>query len=798
MSSHRQSRSDTLVASSTPDASSEVSQVLGSMVASSERRLLAGRYELLGLVGEGGMGTVYRARDLQIDDEVALKVLRRDVVESPEVLARFRRELKLARRVTSRNVARSHDIGEDGEIHFLTMEYIDGEPLSKQLGRRMALPCKRVIEIARGICRGLEAAHAVGVVHCDLKPENILIDRDDRVVITDFGIARGLFDAGVRRTMGGVLGTPAYMAPEQVEGSRNLTPRADIYALGVMLYELFTGELPWKGDSVFAIAAMRLNQPPPDPRLVRPELPEALARLVLRCLARQPADRYASATELDVALGSLCLDDVPSAPAVARATVMSPAAREATPTGKAVAVLPFRSLGSADDMYLVDGLTEDLIDQLSMTPGLKVRPRGAVMHLRGQDRDAQEVGRELGVQVVVEGSLRRAGDTLRVSTRLISVSDGFQLWAKRYDCKAADVLSLSDEVALAIAEALTVAPQAAAPRAAPTDPRALDAYFRGRFEYHKFDTEALTRAVSHLEEAKALAPDDPMILAGYALACTRHWFLGMPGRSEQARAAAERAYALAPQRAEPLIALASYSFFAGNVEQAVRHLRQAISLNAQIPDAHDLLGKILVETGPLSRGIEHLERSARLDPTFRATSSPNVARALSLLGNHARADEILRDLLREDPSRGGAWLQFSRQVAWRGDLIKARELLAATMEGIQQPFSQAILRNLLGEPVEGDPMHLLNPLFNSPTATWRSKALYQQGRCEFALGRRDHEAALEALSDAVDVGLIDQLWLDRCPIFLPLVTQPRFQQLRAVVADRARRIREAAGETAAG
>jgi serine/threonine-protein kinase len=217
------------------------------------RHVFAGRYEILGLVGSGGMGTVYRARDSELDEVVALKLLRREVMDQSGMLDRFRQEVKLARRVTHRNVARTYDIGESEGDKFLTMEFVDGEALSARLMRDGALPLDAVMAVADGICAGLQAAHAAGIVHRDLKPDNVLLARDGRVVLTDFGIARALFDAGRAATMGLALGTPAYMAPEQVEGASDLDERADVYALGAMLYECVTGERAWSGESIWAI-----------------------------------------------------------------------------------------------------------------------------------------------------------------------------------------------------------------------------------------------------------------------------------------------------------------------------------------------------------------------------------------------------------------------------------------------------------------------------------------------------------------------------------------------------------------
>lgn len=260
-------------------------------------QLIAGRYQILSLLGEGGMGFVYRARDTVLDEVVALKVLRHDLIATPELIERFKREVKLARRVTHPNVARMFDIGDHGGSSFLTMEFIDGEPLNDVLHKSGRLPDARVIGLCADICEGLAAAHRAGVVHRDLKPDNVMLSRDGRVLITDFGIARDPV-ATPKGTLGAIVGTPAYMAPEQVEARPDIDFRADIYALGVMLFEMFTGELPWKGTSALTIAAARLYAPAPDPRNVRTDLPPKIASLILRCLARKPEDRWSDVLEV--------------------------------------------------------------------------------------------------------------------------------------------------------------------------------------------------------------------------------------------------------------------------------------------------------------------------------------------------------------------------------------------------------------------------------------------------------------------------------------------------------------------
>jgi len=571
--------------------------------------VLAGRYELLGLVGTGGMGSVYRARDLELDEVVALKVLRRELVNTPEMLARFRQEVKLARRVTHLNVARTFDIGEHHGEKFLTMEYIDGTSLAELLYEREELfPLARVVDIGLAICAGLDAAHRAGVVHRDLKPDNVLVTKEDRVAITDFGIARAVLSAHV--TMGAPVGTPAYMAPEQVEGL-SVDERADLYALGEILYELLTGVTAWSGESIFQVAAQRLLKPPPDPRTHRATVPAGAAQIVMRCMARNPEERYGSASDVAAALSTLTIPLTTNTPAralkpPAAARVSMPGLLETPPGDKKVAVLPFQNGGRPEDDYLASGLTEDLIDTLSVTDGIRVRPLGAVINARTHSLDSREVGRELGVQVVVEGSLRRTPDGLRVTARIVSVGDGFQLWASRFERPESDFLKVGDEIACAISRALTV-DRPEANRQTLEDPIAYDLYLRARHELHRYSPETTQRAIELYKQALERRPDDAVILSGYAIARLKEFMYSDGNVSpDLTRLAAERAMALAPDLPETRLATGCVAFAFGETERGAREIREAVRTGRRLADAHDMFGRIAVEVDRIDSAIEHL------------------------------------------------------------------------------------------------------------------------------------------------------------------------------------------------
>ena len=751
--------------------------------------LIGGRYQILSLAGAGSMGSVYRARDTELGEEVALKFLRSDLVQAPDMLERFRREVRLARRVSHRNVARVFDIGEHGRDRYLTMAFIEGEPLRALLQRSRPLPIARTLAIADEVCQGLAAAHAVGVIHRDLKPDNIMVASDGHIAITDFGIARSAPIAGENptATVGTSLGTPAYMAPEQVEGASDIDERADLYAVGVMLFEMLTGELPFTGGSPITVAAARLDRPPPDPRTVRASLDPRLAALILRCMARAPADRFASAAELGAALTQLAAVSPGDTGSAREPRPVPPAAIATVASDKTVAVLPFRNDGGGDDAYLADGLTEDLIDTLSTARGLRVRPRSATVRFASSDRDARTIGRELDVQVIVDGSVRRRGDMLRITARLVSVAEGFQLWARRFDRPAGDALVVADEVADAVARALTVAP-VAHNRQAPTDPAAIDFYLRGRAELRDFGEGAMRRAVGLLEEAHARAPDDPTLLAALARAHGRSFFFAAESQSiDRALALATRAVNAAPGNGEALLALAQVCFARSDYAAAAEQIRAAIARAPLLAEAHELLGRMRLEIGPLEAGVTALERAIALDPLL-LTPRLELARAMGLRGDFATARQLVASAPSGDISARGPFI--ARLLGWSGDvagwssLLPPRSVLPGTSNIIDD-----VIDMLLGGHID----RAIEARFDGLAGAARSarfKILMLQIAAEFAGQADDGDAAFERVSRAIDAGLIDVVWLDHCPPLARLRADPRFPALRARIEAVVRPIRD--------
>ncbi len=740
--------------------------------------LLAGRYRLLGLLGTGGMGAVYRAHDAELGEVVALKVLRRELADQAAVVDRFRREVTLARRVTHRNVARVYDIGQHGGERFITMEYVGGQSLAQRIAQRPP-SLASALAVADDIAAALGAAHAAGVVHRDLKPDNVLIADDGRVAVTDFGIARAAETSSGTNTLGAMLGTPAYMAPEQA-GGREADARADLYALGVVLFELTTGRRPFDGPSAFAVAASRLVAPPPDPRSLRPELPAEVSELTLRLLSRAPADRPASADEVRAAIARAREAIGAGARADERPSLVSPSPSH-TPqvpgaSDRTVAVLPFRNGGAAEHGYIADELTDDLIDGLSMSGALRVRPRGAVQRLAADERDPQAIGAELGVQVLVQGTVRRAGERLRITARATSVTDGFQLWAQRFERPLADVLDVSDEMVRAITEALAVKPSAAPSREAPSSPEAVELFLQGRREYRAFYPHAQVRAIELFQRALALSPDDPMVMAGLASSMGRAAHFGHAS-FDDAEAMAQRALARAPQLPDAHLALALARMWTRPAD-AMRALRPALALAPGLPEVQLLVGTLLSEAGS-DDGLRWLESAYALDP------------ALPLV-----LDELCRfHMQRRD--RAGALRYFDELLArperpvgpcvWRLPLayrdVERAQAVRRRLLAYADPFGQAIVEAMRLAIEDGSPEAFMAHL----TRGFRGfrDAFFALLEAEILASCGDLDGAAARVDEAVHGGIADITWVDGTAALDPLRGRPSFAEARATVAARA-------------
>jgi len=775
-------------------------------IARSERELAVGelfadRYEVQAKVGEGGMGAVYRVRDVKLEETVALKLL---TLEGDEAVARFVAEVRLARRVTHPNVARTHDFGERDGTRFLTMEYVDGTALDEILERRGALDPVKLTEIGAAVADGLGAAHAAGIVHRDLKPANVMIETTGRVVITDFGIAHMGGEAGTRQ----VVGTPHYMAPEQVV-SDPVDGRTDLYALGVVLFELATGTLPFEGTDAISLAAARLHQPPPDPRQ-RGAVSDALASLILRCLALDPADRPQTAAEVRQALVALVPSDAMAAtiqlpasaggfvppvsaggaagglPASAGGSTTTPRSLFApmAPKERALAVLPFVYRGAPDHDYLGEGMAEELIDVLCRTKGLKVLSLGATRRF-ADDRDPVAMAEQLGAGSVVDGTVQLAGDRVRLAARLVDAEDGEQRWADRFDGRFEDVFALQESMGRRLAEALRVELVATSQRHT-TDPRAVELYLLAR---KKMRVDLFTHpeeAVALLEESLQLAPGFGVAIAAHAMASVRAWWAreGDPdgARAQRAYESVQRAILHVPDLPETHQARAMLAVQDGAFREAAQALHRTLELAPTMTDAHQYLGALQTEAGHLREGRKRLELALELDPGLNGCHLA-LARVAALVDDREALARHVEALQQSDAANTiPVIVSRFRWASYLGDAATMAEQYRALLEldddaarRVGQLFSP-----LMGE---GDAQDVRAMLAAVPDwlSNARFVALLRQIATEVLLLLDDRDSAFVELERLAAGMLIDREWLERCTVFDRVRDDPRFVEAHRIV-----------------
>ncbi len=767
-------------------------------------QVFAGRYEIEKHIGEGGMGAVYRAHDREVDETIALKLLLGRSSHGSEVVERFRREVRLARRVTHRNVARTYDLGEHEGLRFLTMEYIRGESLRQVLHRKRQLTSGCASALAVEIFAGLSAAHEAGIVHRDLKPANILIERGGRVVITDFGIARAAKAEATLRT-GKLMGTPAYMSPEQVAGMP-VDHRADLYAGGLILYEMLTGKLPFTGENTIAMALARLTQEPRHPRDFAAALPDGLPEVILQMLARERDHRPMSATATAQLLVPYVDVDqnTTTAHALASLTINAPmtttTSTTTTPRGsvsgtgeRALAVLPFRYRGPESERFVAEALSDELIDLLSRTRGLKVSGSGATAKYAdtgGRDRDPRSIGQDLGVDVIVDGTVQLAGKRVRISARLEDVQSGFQLWSERFDGTLEDVFELQDKMGRRIAEALRVELSTIAHRGeAPAE--AIELYLRARKhmrQLRRFTDEE--NPVLLLERCLELAPGFKPAIAAYAIACLFAWFAPDARGTEweaRARESVERALTEAPELAESHYASAKYAVQIGDYRTAARSLSRALKIAPTFAEAHDYLGRLQCEAGRAKQGIDHIRLAQDLDPTL-LSGYFDVCRHLALRGDWDGYQRSMREFKRKLKASGSTApiLMELRVAGWRrdaGEITRCREEIKTLPNSMGNRAMMFLAVGLSDEEFPDEMLRYLDE--DRGKLNPRLETIMLQVTAEVMAFRGQLDDAMEYVTRAADNVLVDIDWYDSCPLLDPLRARPEFIANRAKVKARA-------------
>jgi serine/threonine-protein kinase len=587
-----------------------------------------GPYQVLGRIGRGGMGEVFRARDTRLDRDVAIKIMTEPAGSDTQRLARFEREVKAVAALSHPNILAIHDCGAVDGVPFAVMELLVGETLRQRLARG-AIAWRPAVELALGVAEGLAAAHAKGIVHRDLKPENLFLTHDDRPKILDFGLVRLLptvstsaetmsFDPD-RTVAGTVLGTVGYMSPEHVRG-READGRSDIFSFGCVLYEMVTGHRLFRRDTAAETQAAILRDPPPQLTSSGPAVPLELSHIVVRCLEKSPEARFQSAHDLAFAL-RLVMSNTPPATQIAVSTAVPRRKRRATLDS--LAVLPFAN-GAADPNvdYLSDGITEGLINQLSQIPRLRVMARSTAFRYKGRDVDPRAAGRELGVRGVVTGRVLQVAGRIAIHAELVDVSDGSQVWGEQYSREPSELFSLQQAISREIADTLrlrlTKDQKRRLEKCCCRDTEAYRLYLMGRHQWNKRTAEGIKKAIAQFQQA---IDRDPAFALAYAGLADSYGVLSAyadcsPQESMPiACRTAQKALELDPDLAEAHATLGyCHGVYEWDWPAAEAAFRRAIELNPGYANTYHWYAYLLAMLGRFDECFTMIRRAEELDP----------------------------------------------------------------------------------------------------------------------------------------------------------------------------------------
>jgi serine/threonine protein kinase len=699
--------------------------------------LFAGRYQIIEELGKGGMGKLYRALDLKLHEEVALKVIKPEIASDRETIERFSNELKLARRISHKNVGRMYELMEDEGAHYITMEYIAGQDLKGLIRQSGRLTVETAIAIAKQIGEGLAEAHRLGVVHRDLKPSNILIDRVGTAKILDFGIARSLQAKGIT-IQGMIIGTLGYMSPEQVEG-RGIDARSDIFAFGCVLYEMLSGKSAFGRETTAETIAAILHEDPPRVSESGVEIPEGLQRIIGRCLEKDPERRFQAMNDVISLL----------------ARIEKGAARREKDTREAsVAVLPFVNMSSdRENEYFSDGLAEELINSLLKIEGLHVVSRTSSFAFKGKNLDIRQIADKLNVGTVLEGSVRKSGNKLRITAQLIKASNGFHLYAETFDRELKDVFEIQNEIAHSIAKVLrpvlTSKDKMSLSQFPTTNIEAYDYCLRGRQLFYLFQRTAFERALKLFLYATEL---DPGYASAYAWTANCYSFL--------------------------------YTWFNPSQEHldaAERNSLKALELNPELGEAHVARGMVLYNRKEYEGAQEEFEKAIRLKPDL-FEGSYLYARLCFAQGQFEKAAELAHQASRLRPEDYNAPCLLGmiyteqnrpaeREKAYRKTLENVKRALELFPEDTRALYMGATAAISLGEKTLG--LEWAERIFSAhPQETM---TLYGVA-CAYALLGQT-EKAIECMEEAIQFGTIQKKWLEHDPDLRSIRDHPRFKAL---------------------
>ncbi len=699
--------------------------------------IFAGRYQIIEELGKGGMGKLYRALDLKLQEEIALKLIKPEIASDKETIDRFGNELKLARKISHKNVGRMHELMEYEGAHYITMEYISGQDLKGLIRQSGRLTVETSLSIAKQVGEGLAEAHRLGIVHRDLKPGNILIDRDGTAKVMDFGIARSVRTKGIT-VEGMIIGTLGYMSPEQVEG-REVDPRSDIFAFGCVLYEMLTGKSAFGRETTAETIAAVLHEDPPRVSESGIEIPEELQRIISHCLEKDPEHRFPS------------MDDViPLFTKMAK----SPTGQEKETREASVAVLPFVNMSSdPENEYFSDGLAEELINSLSKIEGLHVVSRTSSFSFKGKNLDIRQIAEKLNVGTVLEGSVRKSGSRLRITAQLIKASNGFHLYAETFDRELKDIFEIQNEIAHSIAKVLhpvlTSQDKKSLSQSPTTDIEAYDYCLRGRQLFYQFQRTGFELALKLFLHATEL---DPKYASAYAWAANCYSFL--------------------------------YTWFnpsQENLEAAERNSLKALELNPELSEGHVARGMVLYNRKEFEGAQEEFEKAVHLKPDL-FEASYLYARLCFAQGQFEKAARLAHQASRLRPEDYNAPCLLGMIYTEQDNLAEREKAYRKTLENVKRSlelfpgdtralYMGATAAISLGEKELGlEWAERISSAHPQETMTLYGVA------CAYALLGQT-EKAIECMEEAIQFGTIQKKWLEHDPDLRSIREHPRFKAL---------------------
>ena len=704
---------------------------------------LASRYRLDRELGRGGMATVFLAIDLRHDRRVALKVLHPELSSAlgPD---RFLREIKLAARLNHPHIVPLFDSGEAGGFLYYVMPVVEGESLRDRLLRDGQLPLDECLNLVRGIASALDYAHRQQIVHRDIKPENVMLQEGEAVVM-DFGIAKAVSIASsdTLTQTGMMIGTPAYVSPEQAAGETQIDGRSDQYSLACVLYEMLSGRKPFTGPTAQAVLSKRFSEPVPSIRTVYPEATEYLETAVLRALAKEATARFSTTMDFAKALVATHL-----------ATPEGGPTQNGGSQAKSIAVLPFNNMSSdPEGDFFADGIAEEIINALSKIKSLKVSSRTSSFSFKGKNEDIREIGRRLQVATILEGSVRKSGKRLRLTAQLINASDNAQLWAERYDRELEDVFEIQDEIASSIVSALRVVlsddEKRAIEQVQTANVEAYGFYLRGRQYFHQHRRKSHEYARQMFERAIELDPEYALAHCGVADCCSflYQYFDASAGNLKRADSASLRALELAPGLAEAHASRGLAVSLSSRFEEADRHFEMAMRLDPKSFEAAYFYARSCTAQGKNTDAAKWYERAIAVRPDDYA-SLALLATVYTSLGEDQKS------------------IQISRRA-----YDTARKHLELTPDDPRALYMGAMSLTTLGE--------------SEKARDWNRRALAMDPddpsvlyniACAFALEGQAKEA-IEVLGKALDCGFGHWEWIDHDGDLKSLRDQPGFIEL---------------------